>query len=230
MTITDTAVADLRTAVRGPVLLRGEPGFAEEVGGFNLLSPNDPDLVVGATSEAEVQIAVRWAVANGLTVHPQATGHGAYRTLDRGLLLKTNRLDSISVDAANATWTMGSGLRWMDVLPHLHAAGLGAVTGSSKTVGVVGLTLGGGIGPVGRTLGMAGDWIRGYRVVTAEGEAIAVDSHSHPDLFWALRGGKVGLGIVTEVTFEAPRMPFIYAGGIFYSEDRIDQLLSLIHI
>jgi len=223
-TITDSAVADLRSAVSGPVYRRGEEGFAEEVSGFNLMSPNDPDLVVGAESEADVVAAVKWAVENGTTVHPQATGHGAYRDLDHGLLLKTNRLDHITVDAEIATWTMGSGLRWMQILPHLHAAGLGAVTGSSKTVGAVGLTMGGGIGPLGRTLGMAGDWIRGYRVVNGSGEVLVVNPDSHPDLFWALRGGKVGLGVVTEVTFEAPRMPFVYAGGMFFAEDQIDRL------
>src|SRR5690349_3940365 len=93
-----TAIADLRAAISGPVHLRGEEGYAEHVAGFNILSPNNPDLVVVPQDEAEVQAAVRWAVANGFTVHPQATGHGAYRVLDQGMLLKTTALDHISVD------------------------------------------------------------------------------------------------------------------------------------
>ena len=219
-----SAIADLRSAVSGPVHLRGEEGYAEHVGGFNLLSPNNPDLVVEPKDEAEVQAAVKWAVANGFTVHPQATGHGAYRTLDQGLLLKTTALNHIAVDPASSTWTMGSGLRWSEILPHLHAAGLGAVTGSAKTVGAVGLTLGGGIGPVGRTFGMAADWVRAYRVVDANGDVLVVSPDEHPDLFWALRGGKVGLGVITEITIEAVPMAWLYAGGIYYQGTEIDRL------
>lgn len=227
--VSDTAIAELRSAIGGAVHLRDEEAYAREVGGYNLLSPTRPDLVVVPNDEADVQAAVRWAAANGLTVHPQATGHGAYRTLDRGLLLKTSRLDSISVDAEAGTWTMGSGLSWAKILPHLHAAGLGAVTGSAKTVGAVGLTLGGGIGPLGRTLGMAADRVLSYRVVDGSGDVRVVDPDTNPDLFWALRGGKVGLGVVTEITIEAVRLPFLYAGGVFYAKEDIDRLAHAWH-
>lgn len=220
----DSAVDELRGAITGTVYARGEEGYAVEIGGFNLLSPNNPDLVVTPADEAEVQTVVRWAAQHGTTVHPQATGHGAYRQLDSGVLLKTSRLDRLDVDADNARFTMGAGLRWMDILPSLHAAGLGAVTGSAKTVGAVGLVLGGGIGPVGRTLGMAADWVRGFRVVTGAGDILVATPDENDDLFWALRGGKVGLGVVTEMTVQAPRMPFVYGGGIFYAEADIDRL------
>jgi hypothetical protein len=220
----DNAVDELRSAISGTVYLRGEEGYAAEIGGFNLLSPNNPDLVVTPADEAEVQAVVRWARAQGVTVHPQATGHGAYRQLDSGLLLKTSRLDSLVIDAENARFTLGAGLTWQDIVPGLHAAGLGAVTGSAKTVGAVGLVMGGGIGPVGRTLGMAGDWVRGFRVVDGNGDVLVATPTENDDLFWALRGGKVGLGVVTEMTVEAPRMPFVYGGGVFYAEEDIDRL------
>ena len=222
---TAEAVGALRSTVAGPVHLRGEPGYADEFAGFNSTSPASPDLVVGATSEKDVQFAVRWAAANAVTVHPQATGHGAYRPLDHGMLLTTKRLDHLRVNAEAHTWTMGAGLAWKDILPSLHAAGLGAVTGSAPGVGPVGFTLGGGIGPIGRTFGMAGDWVRGYRVVLADGDVRVVTPEEHSDLFWALRGGKVGLGIVTEMTLEALPLPFIFGGGIYYPEAEIDRLL-----
>lgn len=218
------AVEELRASVGGPVHARGDVGFAEAVGGFNTLSPTNPDLVLVAGSEADVQAGVRWAVAHGTTVHPLATGHGAYRRLDHGLLLRTSRLDRIAVDPESGIWTAGAGLPWSGILPHLHAAGLGAVTGSAKTVGAVGLTMGGGIGPFGRTFGMAADWVRGYRVVDANGDVLVVGPDSYPDLFWALRGGKVGLGVVTEMTVQALPMPFVYAGGVYYPEAEIGRL------
>lgn len=221
----DDAVGELRDRVRGPVHRRGESGYCEEVAGFNSSSPANPRLVVGAMDEADVQEAVRWAGRHGVTVHPQATGHGAYRRFDHGMMLKTTRIDHFSIDADARRWTMGAGLRWRDVLPRLHAEGLGAVTGSAPGVGPVGLTLGGGIGPIGRTFGMAGDWVRGYRVVLADGEVAVVDADTRPDLFWALRGGKVGLGVITEITFETLPMPFLYGGGIHYAESEVDRLL-----
>lgn len=207
----------LRASLRGEVFLPGEPGFVDNVGGFNLLSPTSPELVVVVADEADVQTTVRWAVANGQTVHPQLTGHGAYRTLDHGILLKTQRLNGLTVDADAATFTIGAGLRWIDVVPELHRHGLGAVTGSAKTVGAVGLLLGGGIGPLGRSLGMASDWIRSIRVVDGRGDVLVASPVENEDLFWALRGGKVGLGVVTEMTIAAPRMPHVYGGGLFYA-------------
>lgn len=208
----------LRAGLRGEVFLRGEAGFADNVRGFNLLSPTAPDLVVVVADEADVQTTVRWAAANGQTVHPQLTGHGAYRTLDHGILLKTQHLDALSIDTDAATFTIGAGRRWMDILPHLHRHGLGAVTGSAQTVGAVGLLLGGGIGPLGRSLGVASDWIRSIRVVDGRGDVLVASPDENEDLFWALRGGKVGLGIVTQMTIAAPRMPHVYGGGLFYAD------------
>ncbi len=214
--ITRPVAEDLRTLMRGAVHLRGEAGYAAEVEGFNLLSPTRPDLVVVPEDEADVQAAVRWAAAHAQTVHPQLTGHGAYRALEHGMLLKTSRLTHLRVDADRASWTMGAGLRWMDILPELHRHGLGAVTGSARTVGAVGLILGGGIGPLGLTLGMASDWARAFRVVDGRGDVLVASPTENTDLFWALRGGKVGLGVVTEMTVAAPRTPFVYGGGLFY--------------
>lgn len=218
------SVAALRAQLEGPVYLRGESGYRDEAIGFNTTAPTNPDLVVGAAHEADIQVAVRWAKEHGITVHPQATGHGAYRRLNHGMLLNTSRLNQFTIDAEKRRWSMGSGMRWRQILPHLAEAGLGAVTGSSGSVGAVGLTLGGGIGPIGRTFGMSADWVRGYRVVDADGEVLVVSPDSHPDLFWALRGGKVGLGVVSEITFEALPMPFLYAGGIYYRESEINRL------
>lgn len=90
------------------------------------------------------------------------------------------------------------------------------MVGSSVTVGAVGYTLGGGIGPLIRSHGFSSDWVRGLRVVTASGEIVTADSESNPDLFWALRGGKGRLGVVTEMTLELVPLPELYAGGLYF--------------
>lgn len=221
---TDHDVTELRGEVRGDVFVRGTDGYHHEVRGFNLLSPTNPDLVVVPENEADVQAAVRWAATNAITVHPQATGHGAYRQLDHGMLLKTSRLTGFDVDSSAGRYTVGAGLTWRDVLPSLHAAGLAAVSGSAATVGVIGLLLGGGIGPLSRTLGIAADYVESFRVVDATGAVLVVDAEHNQDMFWALRGGKVGLGVVTEATVRAVPLSHVYGGGLFFGVSDMDRL------
>ncbi|GLI26527.1 FAD-linked oxidase [Agromyces rhizosphaerae] len=216
------ALTALRSEVAGPVLARGDAGYQEEIDGFNSLSPMAPDLVVGATSEADVQAAVRFAGEHGLEVVIQATGHGSYRTVDSGLLIRTHRLDAIEVDPEAGTFTIGAGARWMDILPRLAEHGLAAVTGSSPSVGAVGLMLGGGVGPLSRTLGWAADRARSFRVVLADGSTVVASANEHADLFRALKGGKVGFGVVTEVTVEAVQLTEVYGGGLFFAEEHIE--------
>jgi len=215
-------ITALRDELTGPVFARGDDGYQAEIDGFNSLAPMAPDVVVGAATEADVQAAVRFAGTNELDVVVQATGHGSYRPVTSGVLIRTQRLDSVSVDPAARTFTIGSGARWMGILPHLAQHGLGAVTGSSPSVGAVGLTLGGGIGPLSRTLGWAADRAVSYRVVVADGSVIVVDADEHPDLFWALKGGKVGLGVITEMTLEALPLQEVYGGGLFFAEEHIE--------
>ncbi|QBE49061.1 FAD-binding oxidoreductase [Leucobacter triazinivorans] len=219
------ALVALRGELTGPAYLRGEDGYAEELAGFNTLSPLSPDLVVGAVDERDVQLAVRFARAAGLQVSVMATGHGSYCSVPEGVLIRTHRLDAIDVDPETRRFTIGAGARWMDILPRLAPHGLGAVTGSSPSVGAVGLTLGGGVGPLSRTFGWAADRAVSYRLVDGLGELLTVSADDHPDLFWALKGGKVGLGIVTEMTLEALPLREVYGGGIFFAEEHIEAVL-----
>ncbi|WP_120005472.1 FAD-binding oxidoreductase [Nesterenkonia muleiensis] len=217
-------VTSLGHQIRGEVFTRGTHGYRREVSGFNLLTASSPDLVVVPEDEADVQAILRWAAEHDCTVHPQATGHGAYRPLEAGMLLKTTRLNRLAIDQEAQRFTVGAGLTWQDVVPELHAAGLMAVSGSAATVSVVGLLLGGGIGPLSRTLGVASDYAESFRVVNAAGEVLVADAEHHPDLFWALRGGKVGLGVVTEATVRAVPLSHVYGGGLFFGAEDMDRL------
>ncbi|MGH3263029.1 MAG: FAD-binding oxidoreductase [Trebonia sp.] len=120
----------------------------------------------------------------------------------------------INADARLAV--IGAGVRWRPVVEAAAAFGLAPVVGSSVTVGAIGYTLGGGLGPLARSHGFSSDWVQGFRVVTATGDVATADAHENPDLFWALRGGKGGFGIVTEVTVELAPLPALYAGGLYF--------------
>ncbi|MFF2050673.1 FAD-binding oxidoreductase [Leifsonia sp. NPDC058194] len=218
----DELVAQLRGSVRGTVLLRGDDGLAAEAACFNPTIRHDPDILVAARDEADVVAAVRFARENDLPLRIQATGHGSEAPISGGLLLITRDLDTLDVDADARRVRIGAGLRWAPVIAAAAEHGLAPVTGSSTSVGAVGYTLGGGLGPLARSHGFTADWVRGFRVVTADGELVTADDTTHSELFWALRGGKGGLGVVTEMTLELVPLATLYGGSVFFEGDAID--------
>ena len=194
----------------------GDEGFAEEVSGYNLATILAPAIIVGATSGEDVAAAVRFAVAEGLPVAVQATGHGAFVPAQDSLLISTKRMTKVSVDAYARVARVQAGVRWSQVIDAAAPHGLAPINGSSPLVGVVGFTLGGGMGPLSRKFGFAADQVRKISFVAADGVERTVDQDTNPDLFWAMLGGKGNFGIVTELEFALFPVARIYGGGIFY--------------
>jgi FAD/FMN-containing dehydrogenase len=211
--------------IPSPVLRPGDAGFAEEVTGFNLANPHEPDVVLAAGSAADVVAGVRWAAEQGMPVAVQATGHGANAPMDGGLLISTRRMNQVHVDPASRRATIGAGATWREVLHAAAPHGLGGLGGSSSGAGVVGYTVGGGLPVLGRAYGWAADRVLGMEVVTADGVLRHVDAESEPDLFWALRGGKGNAGIVTSMTFELLPLSRIHGGGLFFDGSHAPALL-----
>jgi FAD/FMN-containing dehydrogenase len=220
-----TDISSLRDAVSGVVLVPSDADFAGEVAGFNLAVQVRPEVVVGAASTADVVAAVRFAGEHGIPVRVQSTGHGAHHDINDGLLVTTKRLDSVEVDGASRIATIGAGARWSAVITAADTFGLAPITGSSPSVGAVGYLLGGGLGPLARSHGFSSDWVRGFTVVTADGEVVTASAQEHPDLFWALRGGKGGLGVVTEARVELVDLPDLYAGALMFEGDQVEPAL-----
>ncbi|SDT68106.1 FAD-binding oxidoreductase [Jiangella sp. DSM 45060] len=214
------AVADLARRIDGPVLLPGQDRYDDERSGFNLTVDHRPDVVVGATSADDVAAAVRFAAERGLPVVAQATGHGAVVPLDGGLLISTRRLDGVHVDRDARVARIDAGVRWHQVIEPAADAGLAPLNGSSPLVGAVSYTLGGGLPVLGRTFGWAADRIRRLEVVTADGALVAVGPDENADLFWALRGGKGGFGVVTALEIELVALPRLYGGALVFGADR----------
>ena len=127
-----------------------------------------------------------------------------------------------TVDPDTRVATIGAGARWSDVVPVADAHGLTPIAGSSANVGVAGYLLGGGLGPFARSHGYSSDLLESLTVVTGTGEVVEASADEHPDLFWALRGGKVGLGVVTQVRLRLVAMPELYAGTLFFGAEHID--------
>ena len=215
-------VASLRGRVSGPVLTRDDPGFAEEVTGWVLNYSQSPEIAVGATSAADVVEAVKFADANGLCVRALGSGHGADEQISDGVLVTTRRLDTLTIDQESHLAVIGAGLQWARVVEAAAPLGLVPITGSSPSVGAVGFLLGGGLGPLVRSHGFASDWVRGFQVVTGGGDLVTANAEENTELFWALRGGKGGLGIVTEVTIELAELSTIYGGSLTFDAPDIE--------
>ncbi len=227
----DASIAPMLKAladrVGGPVLVAGDPGFADEVSCFNTAVVNTPDVVVGAASESDVVEAVRYAQQNGLPVRVQATGHGAHVPVTDGMLVTTRRMDRVAIDPATKTATVGAGTCWRDVVAAAAEHSLAPIPGSSLDVGVVGYLLGGGLGPLVRSHGFSSDYLMGARVVTADGSVLEASADDNVDLLWALRGGKGGLGVVTEARIRLVELASLYAGSLFFEAEHIEDVLRV---
>lgn len=129
------------------------------------------------------------------------------------------------VDETEHKVKIGSGARWSEVARVLGEKGLALSSGDTKSVGVGGLTLGGGIGWLVRKVGLTIDSLLSAEIVTATGEVLQVSATNHPDLFWAIRGGGGNFGIVTNFEFTAYPLRSVVAGPISYSIDEVKNVL-----
>ncbi|GGO21411.1 FAD-binding oxidoreductase [Microbispora bryophytorum] len=215
----------LRGQVTGRVLVPGQDGFEEEAAGFNLAVRHRPAVIVAARDAGDVAAAVRLAAAHGLPVAVQSTGHGAVQAADGAVLISTRAMREVVVDPSARTATIAAGCTWGEVIAAAVPYGLAPLCGSATGVGVAGFTLGGGIGPIARTFGFAADHVRELTVVTGDGVVRTADAVREPDLFWALRGGKAGFGVVTSITLDLLPLTGLYGGGLFYAAEDAGRVL-----
>lgn len=227
MTSALTDVRSLADRVNGQVWSAGDPGYAEELAPFNLSAHHTPELVVAPLDAGDVAAAVRWAAERGMPVGVQATGHGAVTSYSRGMVISTRRMQELAIDRAARTARLGAGVKWRRVIDAAASSGLSPLCGSSSDVGAVGYTLGGGLPILGRSFGFASDHVRALDIVTADGRLRTVSAQRHPDLFFALRGGKANVGIVTSMTVGLVELTTIYGGGVFFDGRDAERLFQV---
>src|SRR5918911_4830986 len=217
----------LRAGLRGAAHVPGDRGYDAGRQAFNLNAHQEPALVVMAEGATDVVAAVRFARQRGLGVGVLATGHGVASPCDGGVLVNTSQMRSVRVDPAAKTARVEPGALWADVITEAQVFGLAGLVGSSSGVGVVGYTMGGGFGWLGRKYGFNADSVREADVVTADGELLKVSAYEHPDLFWGLKGGGGNFGIVTSMEFALYPMTHVYGGNLFYPLERTREVLDL---
>ena len=198
---------------------------------FNLTVDQHPALIAYPSSAREVAEVVRFASERELTVAPQRTGHnaGPLGSLERSVLLKTDDLGGVQIDAQARRARVGGGMKWQHVIPQASEMGLTALHGSTPDVSIAGYSLGGGLGWYGRKHGLAANSITAIEIVTADGELRRVDHDHESALFWALRGGGGNFGVVTALEFELYEVPELYAGVMFFPFERASEVLHAWH-
>jgi FAD/FMN-containing dehydrogenase len=208
------------------VITPEDTGWDAARAAWNLLADQQPALIVRAADAGDVVEAVGYARARGLRVAAQGTGHGAgaLGSLTETVLIRTTRMNDVTVDPAERTARAGAGARWSDVIAAAAPHGLTGLHGFSPGVGVAGYVLGGGLGWLARRYGLASDHVRSFEVVTADGERRHVDSRREPDLFWALRGGGGAGVIVTSIELELVALREAYAGVLLWPMARAAEI------
>jgi len=221
-------VRRLRDQFQGHVVLEGDGDWDTARLAWNLAADQHPALVVFPDSAADVIEIVKFARANGLGIAAQGTGHGAgpLGPLEDAVLVKTGRMQGLSVDPHERRARAESGVRWIEVTAAASEYGLAGLAGSSPNVGVVGYSLGGGLSFLGRRYGLAAASVDAIELVTADAESRRVDAEHEAELFWALRGGGGNFGVVTAIEFALYPVSEVYAGALVWPVERAAEILK----
>lgn len=212
MTTETIRPTDFETCFDGQLFFPDTPGFAEASAVWNAACAARPALIARPASAEGVAQALRYARVQRLPVAVRGGGHSpaGFGTLQGGLVIDLSGMKALTVDPASRHVRLEPGLTWGEVAAALHEHGLAITAGDVATVGVAGLTQGGGIGWFVRQHGLAVDRLRAVELVTAQGEFLRASEDEHAELFWALRGAGANFGVITALEFEA------HAGGLIH--------------
>lgn len=217
-------LALLANAVAGTVVGPSDPGYEGARLPWNMRDQR-PAAVVEVASPDDVAATLAFAADAGLRVAAQLTGHGASWDYADTLLLRTSRLNEVSIDVGSRMVRVGAGAVWTEVLDPAAGAGLTALAGTAPHVGVTGYTLGGGLGWLARRDGLCANRLRAADVVLADGTITRVDEQSDPELLWALRGGGGNYAIMTAMEMELIAQSEVYAGNLVFPLERAAEIV-----
>lgn len=222
-----TDIAHLLHGLRGRVLLPEDPAFATASMPWNRAIDQEVCAVVEAADAEDVSRLLRCAAQHGVPVATQPSGHGATGRTGGGILLRTGRLDAITIDPLARTARIGAGVRSGDLQRAAAAHGLTALPGSSPVVTVTGAALGGGLSWFGRSFGWIADSILAAEVVLTDGTLHQVTAGTDPELLWALRGGGGELAVVTALELELHPAPQVFGGRQLWPADAAAEVAAV---
>jgi FAD/FMN-containing dehydrogenase len=218
-------------AIHGSIVLPGSPDYDEARLVHNANSDRRPALIVRAADATDVAQTVTLARESGLDLSIRGGGHSlaGYGTNDGGIVLDLGAMKGLHIDPERRLAWAQPGLTAGEYTVAAAAHGLATPFGDTGSVGISGLTLGGGIGWLVRKYGLAIDALVAVEIVTADGRMVTASEDSHPDLFWAVRGGGGNFGVVTRFQFKLYPVGDILGGALFMPATR-DVLRGLVPI
>jgi FAD/FMN-containing dehydrogenase len=216
-----------QTDLAAEALRAGDDGYDAAARVF--FATGAPAVVVRPRDPDDVAAAFTHAAQHDMAVSVRSGGHSllGHSTNTGGMVIDLAHLDHVEVlDAERRLVRVGGGATWGRVAAALDPHGWGLTAGDTTSVGVGGLTLGGGVGWMVRRHGLAIDNLVGARVVTADGRLLTTSEDEHSDLFWALRGGGGNFGVVVDFDFAAQPVSTVHFGSVAYQLDDAADLLS----
>src|SRR5918999_445612 len=221
------SVSELAAAVNGDIVSAADAEWDLARRAWNLAVDQRPALVALPANAADVVAIVRFARATGRKVAPQGTGHNAsaIASLEDTILVSTQRMRGVEIDAEGQTARVQAGTLWLEVAEAATPYGLFPLSGSSPDVGVIGYTLGGGLSWLARKHGLAANHVTAIELVTPAGELVRATADEHSDLLWALRGGGGNFGVVTAMEFRLFSYGEVYAGMFIWPYERVGDVL-----
>lgn len=219
----------LRGLLDGRVFLPGDPGYDAARTPWNVAVDQRPAAVAVPTSAEEVVLVVRAAADAGLRVVPQSTGHGAgplAGRFDDAVLLRLSDFTGVTIDPERRVARILGATLWQDVAEAAAVHGLAAMHGSSPDVAAAGYLLGGGLSWYARAHGLACNQLVAAEVVLGDGTLVRTDADHHPDLFWAVRGGGGGFGVVTALETRLLPVADAYAGMLLWDGARAAEVTA----
>jgi len=217
----------LRVVMQGKVVLPSDENYSEVRAVWNAAIDHRPAIIAQCETTRDVQLAVTTARTYGLAVSVRGGGHDwAGRAIcPEGLVIDLSAMRYVTIDTVTQSALVSGGALARDVIAAAGPHGLIAVTGSCSTVGMTGLTLGGGYGPVSGRYGLAVDNLLSAEVVLADGKSVVADESENPDLFWALRGGGGNFGVVTSMRIRLHPLQSVLGGLILFPWSDAELLL-----
>jgi FAD/FMN-containing dehydrogenase len=228
ITLDDDKITEFRSTLRGDLIMSDHAVYESARRVWNGNIDRRPALIARCSGVADVQRAVTFARTHSLRLSIRDGGHSApgYGTNDGGLVIDLSPMKGIRVDPDARAVRAQGGVIWRELDHETQAFGLATTGGTVSNTGIVGLTLGGGLGWLMGKHGLTIDNLISADVVSADGQFRKASAADHPDLFWALRGGGGNFGVVTSVEYRLHEVSQVLGGLILYP---LDQARDMLH-
>jgi FAD/FMN-containing dehydrogenase len=221
-------IRTLTEAVRGRVITPSQLEYDDARAVYNGMHDKKPAAVIRCMDSADVMAVVAASRDGGFDLAVRGGGHSVpgFGTVDDGLVADLSNMNNVWVDPNKRVARVGGGATWGDVDHATYPFGWAAPGGVISTTGVGGLTLGGGLGYLTRSVGLTIDSLLSADVVLADGRQVTASDYQNEDLFWALRGGGGNFGVVTSFEFQLHEVGDVVGGPMFFEVDDATAVLE----